>query len=183
MGGHDHTMPDRLNHAPTEEQKAAALKWVDETRAAVKADGLTSLSGAQLTAKLQSLHYVAICDGVHWVKPEYTRDDIFLDGHHVESFAVFGGQIAATMYVYNSKGLNTTLNDVPDIAGNWTMWHGHVLPYRSNDPTKDDFFRLGGPYVRTDSPMIHVWLHPNKCGPWASAGVGEGSCITELANY
>lgn len=176
-GGMDHGhMPARLDHDPTEEQKAAALKWVDDTRAAVKEDGLT-------LEKIKQMHYVGIGDGVHYVKPEYTRDDHELDPHHIESFAVFGGKLAAAMYVYNPKGSETTIDDVPDIAGNWTMWHNHVLPYRSDDPTSDDFFRLGGPYVRTDSPMVHVWLQPNKCGPFASAGVGEGSCIPELANY
>jgi hypothetical protein len=176
-GGMDHgNMPDRLNHDPTEEQKAAALKWVDDTRAAVKADGLT-------LATIQQMHYINIGDGVHYVKPEYTRDEFYLDPHHIESFAVFGGQLAAAMYVYNPKGIDTTMDDVPDIAGSWTMWHDHVLPYKSDDPMNDDFFRLGGPYRRHDSPMIHAWLQPNKCGPFASAGVGEGSCIAELANY
>jgi hypothetical protein len=176
-GGMDHGhMPDRLNHAPTEEQKKSALAWVDATRKAVKDANLT-------VAKLQQMHYINIGDGVHWVKPEYTRDELQLEPTAVESFAVFGGQIAAAMYVYNPKGLNTTVNDVPDIAGTWTMWHNHVLPYRSNDPMSDDFFRLFGPYTRTDSPMVHVWLQPNKCGPFASAGVGEGSCIPELATY
>jgi hypothetical protein len=175
-GGHEHETPDRLNHPPTNEQKAAALKWVDEVRAAFRQDGIT-------VAKLQQMGYLNIGDGVHWIKPEYTRDDKFLDPHAVESYAVFLGQVSAAMFVYNPKGLETTLADVPDIAGNWTQWHGHQLPYRSNDPMNPDFFRLGGPYWRSDSPMIHVWMQPNQCGPWASAGVGEGSCIRELANY
>jgi hypothetical protein len=181
MGGHDHTMPDKFNHPPTEQQKKDALAWVDATRAALKEDGITA-------AKLPGLGYINIGDGVHWVKPEFTGDTSYLDPHRIESYAVFGGQIAAAMYVYNPKGVNTTLNDVPDIAGNWTMFHGHQLPYRSADPNSPDFFRLGaGPdgvmHWRSDSPMIHVWYKPNKCGPWASAGVGEGSCIPELANY
>jgi hypothetical protein len=168
-------MPARLDHPPTEEQKAAALKWVADTRAAVAAQGLT-------VQKLQEMHYINIGDGVHWVKPEYVRDQHYLDPNYIESFAVFGGRPVAAMYVYNPKGLQTTLDDVPDIAGNWTVWHNHVLPYRSNDPTSDDYFRLGGPHRRQDSPMIHVWFQPNRCGPFASAGVGEGSCIPELAN-
>jgi hypothetical protein len=181
MGGMDHSVPDRLNHAPTEEQKAAALKWVDETRAAVKEDGWT-------VAKLVANHYISIGDGIHYVKPEYTRDDFELDPHHIEAFAVFNGKPAAAMYIYNPKRLDTTMADVPDIAGNWTIWHGHDLPYKSDDPNNDDSFRLGADkngvvHMRHDPPMIHVWFQPNKCGPWASAGVGEGSCIKELANY
>jgi len=172
----EHDMPDRLNHPPTDEQKAAALKWVDDTRKAVQEDGWT-------VQKLVANHYVGIGDGIHYVKPEYTRDEFYLDPHHIEAFAVFNGKPAAAMFIYNPKLLDTTMDDVPDIAGNWTMWHDHVLPYRSNDPTNDDYFRLGGPYSRHDPPMIHVWFEPNRCGPWASAGVGEGSCITELANY
>jgi hypothetical protein len=177
-GGMDHgNMPARLDHDPTEEQKAAALKFVDDTRKAVQEDGLT-------LEKIKQMHYINIGDGVHYVKPEYTRDEYYLDPHHIESFAVFGGQLAAAMYVYNPKGKDTTLDDVPDIAGNWTMWHDHVLPYASDDPTSDDFFKLKiGGVSRHDSPMIHVWMKPNKCGPWASAGVGEGSCIKELATY
>src|SRR5690349_1556116 len=83
-GGMDMEMPARLNHPPTDEQKAAALKWVDDTRAAVKADGLT-------LDKIKQMHYLNIGDNIHWVKPEYTRDQIYLDGHAVESFAVFNG--------------------------------------------------------------------------------------------
>jgi len=173
----DHSIPDRLNHPPTEEQKAAALKWVDDTRKAVKEDGIT-------LDYLKAHHYIDIGDTIHWVKPEYTRDDINLDGHYVEAFAVFGGKPMAAMFIYNPKRLDTTLADVPDIAGNWTIWHTHDLPYKSQDPTSDDFFRLSfSGKVRHDPPMIHVWFQPNKCGPWASAVVGEGSCIPELANY
>jgi hypothetical protein len=176
--GHDHgNMPDKFNHAPTEEQKAAALKWVTDTRNAVKATGWTT------SADLEKNGYIGIGDTIHWVNPAYTRDEFQLDPEHVESFAVFGGRIAAAMYVFNPKGLDTKVEDAPDIAGTWTMWHNHVLSYKSDDPTKDDFFRLFGPYRRTDSPMIHVWMQPNKCGPFASAGVGEGSCIAELASY
>jgi hypothetical protein len=178
MDGMDHAAAHspRLDHPPTEEQKAAALKFVDETRAAVKADGITF-------AKLQSLHYVGIGDTVHYVKPENVRADIedhqYLNPHRVEAFTVFGGKIVAAMYIL----AGAEMTDVPDIAGSWTIYHDHVLPYRSDDINSDDYFRLGGPYSRHDSPMIHVWLEPNKCGPFAGAGVGEGSCIAELANY
>jgi hypothetical protein len=185
-GGHGHEVPDHLNHPPTEAQKTAALKWVDDTRAAVKAQGLADLRGAALTKKFEELHYIPIGDYMHWVKPEFTVDEHFLDPTHVEVFTVTGGKITAAMFVYNPKGEQTTMADVPDIAGNWTQWHGHRLPYASNDPTSDDYHKLKffpPNFVRDDQPMIHVWLEPNRCGPWASAGVGEGSCIAELASY
>jgi hypothetical protein len=182
-GGMDHGhMPDKFNHPPTEQQKKDALAWVDATRAANQ--NLT-------VAELQRRGYIGIGDFQHYVKPEFTRDDKFLDPTAVESFFVRNGVAAAAMYVYNSKGLNTTVEDAPDIAGTWTMWHNHVLPYQSADPMDPNFFKLGvdpktgQPHYRTDSPMIHVWITkgPNGCGPFASAGVGEGSCIKELANY
>jgi hypothetical protein len=178
-GGHEHNHSPRLDHPPTEEQKAAALKFVDETRAAVAGQDLS-------IASLERQHYVGIGDGQHWVKPEFTRDDFQLDPHHIESYTVRNGRAAAAMYIYNPKGLETTMDDVPDIAGNWTLWHDHVLSYRSNDPNTDDFFRLcigANCFTRHDVPMFHVWFQPNACGPFAGAGVGEGSCIKELATY
>ena len=51
-----------------------------------------------------------------------------------------------------------TMDNVPDIAGNWTMWHAHDLPWQSNNQFTDAYWRLGGSYWRHTAPMLHVWL-------------------------
>jgi hypothetical protein len=168
--GHNHGNPDRLNHEPSEDQQRAALQFVADTRQAVIDDGLT-------LEKIQGMHYINIGDGVHWIKPEHTRDEFQLDPHRIEAFVATGGRLRAVMYVMK-KG--TTMNDVPDIAGNWTIWHEHYLPYRSADPMNDDYHRLGGTNYRQSSPMLHVWLEPHPCGPFAGTNREEGSCLPEL---
>jgi hypothetical protein len=168
-GGHGH-IPDRLNHEPTEEQKAAAIDFIRRTRAAVKEQGLT-------LEKLKAMHYININDGVHWIKPEYARDEFEFDPNRIEAFAVVNGELRAAMYTMQ-KG--KTMDDAPDIAGNWTQFHNHYLPYQSNDFNTDEYFKLGGPNWRTTAPMLHVWLVKHPCGPFAGTNRAEGSCLPEI---
>jgi hypothetical protein len=174
-GGHNHN-PDRLNHEPTEAQKAEAIDLIRRTRAAVRAQGVT-------LRKLQDQGFINNGDGIHWIKPDYARDGLELNPDYVESFVVRGGQVQAAMYSLN---LGKTMDDVPDLAGNWTQWHAHNLAYQSNNPNTDEYFKLGGfppgtrGYFRDTAPMIHVWLVPNACGPFAGTEREEGSCIPNI---
>ena len=150
------------DHAPTAAQQAAAKKFVTDTRAAVRRMGLTT------SAALTRAGYFTIGDAAtgtnHFVKKEYHYDSFNLDPNHVEAFAVRGGRVVAAMYILTN---GSTAKDIPDIAGNWTQWHNHTLPFQSNIPTSDAYYRLGGMYTRVTAPMLHVWVTANSCGPFS----------------
>jgi hypothetical protein len=153
---------------------AAARTLVADTRAAVARKGQNTLAG------LRAQGFFSIGDELtgttHYTKVQLRNDAHNLEPDYVEEFAVRNGQVVAAMYVL---GVGMTMDNVPDIAGNWTMWHDHILSYRSNNPNSDDYLRLGGPYIRHGAPTLHVWLQKNRCDPFAGADTGTmtGSCI------
>lgn len=166
--------PARLNHDPCDAQKAAARKLVADTRAAVARKGQNTLAG------LLAQGFFSIGDEItgttHYTKNSLRNDNHNMEPDYVEEFAVRGGRVVAAMYVL---GVGMTMNNVPDIAGNWTMWHDHVLSWQSNNPNARGYYRLGGAFVRQEPPMLHVWLQKNACGPFAGTDAGgmSGSCV------
>jgi len=170
--GHGH-MPATLNHAPSEAQKAGAKRLIADTRAAAARHGQTTLAG------LIAQGYISIGDEItgttHYVKPAYHYDQYNLDPDHVEAYAVRMGRPVAAMYIL-SNGTDET--DIPDVAGNWTMWHNHTLSWQSNNQYSPGYYRLGGMFVRKTASMLHVWLTKHNCGPFAGTDVGgmTGSC-------
>jgi hypothetical protein len=166
--------PARLQHEPCEAQKAAARKLVADTRAAVARKGQTTLAG------LMAQGFFSIGDELsgttHYTKVALRNDNHNLEPDYVEEYAVRNGQVVAAMYVL---GVGMGMDNVPDIAGTWTMWHDHVLPWQSNNPSSRAYYRLGGMFSRREPPMLHVWLKKNSCGPFAGtdAGAMSGSCI------
>jgi hypothetical protein len=167
-----------FDHAPTEAQKATAKKLILDTRAAVKRAGLTSV------AALQRAGYITIHDEMtgttHYVSPPFHRDNLELNPNAVEAFAVRGGRVVAAMYVLKN---GSTRANIPDVAGNWTMWHDHNLPFGSANPMDNAYYQLafGRGIMRTTAPMLHVWLVQNNCGPFAGTDTTNmtGSCHTE----
>jgi len=163
-------------HAPTAAQQAAAKKFVTDTRAAVKRMGLTT------PAALTRAGYFTIGDAAtgtnHFVNRPYHYDQYNLDPNHIESFAVRNGRVVAAMYILSN---GSTAKDVPDLAGNWTQWHNHTLPFQSNNPMTDAYYRLGGMYTRLTAPMLHVWVTANSCGPFAGTDTVNmtGACHPE----
>jgi hypothetical protein len=178
-GGDDHDMPARLNHAPCDAQKAMARKIIADTRAAVKAQNRDTVAG------LISQGFFSIGDGItgttHYTKVQLRTDQYNVDPQRVEEFAVQNGRVVAAMYVL-SPGM--TMDNVPDIAGSWTMWHSHVLAWQGNNPNTQAYYKLFGPYSRQEPPMFHVWLVPNDCGPFAGTAIFgvvggmSGSCMS-----
>jgi hypothetical protein len=76
-----------------------------------------------------------------------------------------------------------SLDAVPDVGGRLTQWHVHNDLCFTNDPTAPQVAGItsaGGsctpPLVKFPaSPMIHVWIVPHPCGPFAALeGVGAG---------
>jgi hypothetical protein len=88
-----------------------------------------------------------------------------------------GKKLAAAMYMLAP---NQTLNDVPDVGGPLTQWHihnnlcftadGKVAGITSNDGPCGPGLNKG-----SQAPMLHVWIEPHACGPFAALeGIGAG---------
>jgi hypothetical protein len=121
----------------------------------------------------------------HFIKWDTIDDNVSLDPDHPESL-VYQPQpdgskkLVSAMYFLPDT---VALQDVPNIGGALMQWHIHDNLCFTNDPV--------APQVRgiTDAngncppplhkfpsaPMIHVWITPNKCGPFAALeGIGAG---------
>ncbi|MEJ7561508.1 MAG: hypothetical protein WKF45_03165, partial [Ilumatobacteraceae bacterium] len=94
--------------------------------------------------------------------------------------------VAAMFLLSNDKNLD----NAPDLGGSLTQWHVHDNLCFSADPadapagepaqvlvvglTNGDGTCGVGVKLR-ESPMIHVWIIPHKCGPFSALeGVGAG---------
>jgi hypothetical protein len=86
-------------------------------------------------------------------------------------------KLVAAMFMLGS---GTTLDDVPDIGGKLTQWHIHNnLCFTEGGQVAGLTNGSGGcnaPLVKgPEMPMIHVWIQPHPCGPFAALeGIGGG---------
>jgi hypothetical protein len=142
---------------------------------------------------LNAKGYYSIGDALtgdeHYVNWSYLNDDRILDPDFPESL-VFrvtseGKKLAAAMYMLPT---GTTLDEVPDVGGPLTQWHVHSDLCLTADPVKPVLAFGSGNFIvraaeectppntkRADVPMIHVWIIPHPCGPFAALeGVGGG---------
>jgi hypothetical protein len=125
----------------------------------------------------------------HFINWPLVDDGRVLDPDHPESLvfivdpATGNKQLAAAMYMANA---DDTLDTVPDVGGKLVQWHVHddlcwagetnawrlagdVVP--APEPCPAGTFRLSQVMV----PMLHVWIVPHECGPFAALeGVGGG---------
>jgi hypothetical protein len=129
--------------------------------------------------------FVSIGDGVtgveHYVNQEYMNDNVVLDPDRPESLVfdttVTPKRLAAAMYMALP---NTPLTAVPDVGGALTQWHIHnnlcfTASSKVGGLTKADG-SCQAPLVKgPETPMVHVWIVPHKCGPFAALeGIGGG---------
>lgn len=142
-------------------------------------------------AAVQAAGYQSIGDQVtgfeHFVNWTYFYDGIELDPQRIESIVIKiepngSKTVASAMYILN---MGKTLADVPDIAGSLTAWHDHTnLCWVPNGQGGN---RLSGTTDATGQcavgtnvvtpPMLHVWLTPQSCGPFAGIeGLHGTSC-------
>jgi hypothetical protein len=120
----------------------------------------------------------------HFVKWSDVDDGHILDPTRPESLVYENRtgtqQIAAAMYMlpYGSR-----FTDTPDVGGALTQWHVHQDLCLTDDPnqkTLAGFVSVNGQCAPGSSkaggmPMLHVWVVPNACGPFAALeGVGAG---------
>jgi hypothetical protein len=124
----------------------------------------------------------------HYVKWSNVDDGHILDPTRPESLVYENRngtqQIAAAMYMLP---FGSRFTDAPDVGGALTQWHVHEDLCLTNDPNQKflaGFVAINGKCAAGTSkagamPMLHVWVVPNACGPFAALeGVGAGQVPT-----
>lgn len=129
--------------------------------------------------------FSSIGDGVtgveHYVNQGFMNDDTILDPDKPESLVfdttVHPKKLVAAMYMLKP---GSTLAEAPDIGGPLTQFHihnnlcfnaqGHVSGLTQGNGA------CRAPLVKgPETPMIHVWIVPHRCGPFAALeGIGGG---------
>ena len=129
----------------------------------------------------------AVTGDEHYVKWAYVNDGRILNSKYPESLVYERRnekkKLVAAMY---SLPLGSTFADVPDVGGALTQWHVHndlCLADDPSDPLRKVVSSLttvngecpAGTSKAGSSPMLHVWIVANYCGPFAALeGIGAG---------
>jgi hypothetical protein len=116
----------------------------------------------------------------HFVNNEFLDDPAIFDPTRPESLVwdTSSGErrLVAAMYMLQR---GTPLDEAPNIGGNLMQWHihndlcfsqtGQVVGLTSNGECPP------GQIPPDNTPMVHVWLEPHPCGPFAALeGIGGG---------
>ena len=133
--------------------------------------------------------FESIGDGLtgfeHYINWKWIDDNDFLDPDHPESL-VYATKPDGTKTLVSAMYMlphTVALDQVPDIGGALTQWHIHDNLCFTKDPVAPKVAGLTDgsgncpPSLQKfpTSPMIHVWITPNQCGPFAALeGVGAG---------
>ena len=166
----------------TEDQRIAAQQLVDDTKAALAETDYWDYDGAIAAG------YVSIGDQStgfeHLIHIGHMASKEILDPAAIESL-VYRVQpngirvLASAMYL---MPFGSTMDDVPDIAGDATPWHDHQnLCWDEQNPARvvgilDAEGKCPRGVFRATQPMLHVWVEDNRCGPFAGieGSHGEG---------
>ena len=180
----DPTVPVDLSGTPgvTPEQQAFAEDLVDRT--------LTDLPQWADPEVAEAAGFHSIGDAAtgheHYIQWDWINDDVTLDPNHPESLVYEpqpdgSKQLVSAMYMLPTS---VALEDVPDWGGPLMQWHIHDNLCYTDDPEAPKvrgLTRSDGtcppPLVKhEESAMIHVWITPHECGPFAALeGVGAGA--------
>jgi len=126
----------------------------------------------------------------HYINWNYINDEHELNPNYPESLVYqvgAGGKrtLVSAMYMVGDE---YELATVPDVGGALTQWHIHNNLCFDQDPSVTGVTRVVGVTSENGpcsfgiklnpNPMLHVWLIPQKCGPFAALeGVGAGQVI------
>ena len=175
--------------AVTPEQRAAADKLLADAKA-----NLPQWADSKVA---EAAGFRTIGDGVtgneHLVNWNWINDDTVLDPNRPESLMYRptpnGRVLEAVMYMVP---VGTADNDIPDVGGTLTQWHVHdnlcFTPERIVDgaPQRRVMGVTGGAGTCArgeklpTAQMMHVWIVPNRCGPFSSLeGIGGGQKVLE----
>jgi hypothetical protein len=126
----------------------------------------------------------ALTGDEHYVKWAYVDDGKILDAKSPESLVYENRAgketLVAAMYMLP---FGSHFTDIPDVGGALTQWHVHRDLCLTDDPqqkivagiTSLDGKCRPGTTKAGDTPMLHVWIVPNPCGPFAALeGIGAG---------
>ena len=138
----------------------------------------------------------AVTGDEHYVKWSYSNDGRILDSKHPESlvYEMRNGKktLVAAMY---SMPFGSRFSDVPDVGGKLTQWHVHndlCLAGSPSDPLQKVVSGLVGVNGNCPpgsskagaTPMLHVWIVANQCGPFAALeGIGGGQIAPGEARW
>ncbi len=165
-----------LDTAATPEQRTRAEELLVETTEAMKA--------FPDEAALQAAGYISIGDGAtgweHYINVGLIADPAYLDPSGIESIVLKVNpdgtkEVASAMYLLP---FGFTMDDAPDIAGELTPWHDHQnLCWEGAQVvgTTDATGACTRGEFRPTQPMIHVWMIPHECGPFAGIEGSHGS--------
>lgn len=176
---YDPTKPIDLSGTPgvTPEQQAFA-----ENTIAVTLHGLPQWADYRVA---EAAGFVSIGDGFtgteHFVNQKFMDNPTILDPNEPESLVYNtkgGGKVLeAAMYMTQT---GSALEDVPKDGGSLMQWHIHNnLCYSPAGKIAGLTNAAGecapGLIKPPNTPMIHVWIKPHPCGPFAALeGVGAG---------
>nr|MBA2279894.1 hypothetical protein [Acidimicrobiia bacterium] len=161
----------------TEEQRAAAEALIDTSTA--------SMARFTDTASVEAAGYLSIGDAVtgyeHFVNYSYLGDGLDLDPERVESIVFVVNedgtkQLASAMFILSP---GRTMADVPDVAGELTTWHDHQNLCWEGTRVVGVLDASGAcprGTFRPTPPMLHVWMLPHPCGPFAGLEGHGGDC-------
>jgi hypothetical protein len=183
---YDATLPVDLGGFPgvTSEQQASAEALVTDT--------LIELPRFADPAAAVDAGYRTIGDAFtgfeHYVNWPLMSDGRILDARYPESLVYQvnpGGSRTLTAAMYMLEP-GSTLATVPDVGGPMVQWHIHndlcyegaenawtVLPslYPPGQPCP------GGSFRTLEVPMVHVWIVPHQCGPFAALEGASGGQV------
>ncbi|MFP5256916.1 MAG: hypothetical protein ACLGI8_13825 [Acidimicrobiia bacterium] len=138
--------------------------------------------------EIEAMGFVSIGDGAlgheHYLNPANMSDDRILDPSRPESLvfdtSVTPKKLVAAMYMMNQ---GDTLDDVPELGGALTQWHIHdnlcFTGPRVSGLT-DANGECAPPSTKgPETPMIHVWVTPHPCGPFAALEGVAGGTVPE----
>jgi hypothetical protein len=152
------------------------------------AETIVDIKRWQTPAEAYAAGYRSIGDAVtgdeHYVNWSYANDGHILDPLRPESLVYEyrnGKQtVVAAMY---GLPFGSTFADVPDVGGALTQWHVHRNLCLTDNPQQRVVAGITslngacppGTSKAGNTPMMHVWVVPNPCGPFAALeGIGAG---------
>jgi hypothetical protein len=119
----------------------------------------------------------------HYVNWSYTDDGHILDPLRPESivYQKRGGMQRAVAAMYQLP-FGSSFADVPDVGGPLTQWHVHANLCLTDNPEQkilSSFTTItgscpAGTSKASNTPMLHVWVVPTPCGPFAALEGGTG---------
>jgi hypothetical protein len=190
-GGHD---PAAVAYDPTQPIDLSGIDGVTPEQQAF-AENLVATTLVRLpqwsdpaVAEAAGFHSIgdAVTGHEHYIQWDWINDDVVLDPDAPESL-VYEPQPDGSKKLVSAMFMlpdDTALDEVPEWGGQLMQWHVHNDLCFTADPVAPQVAGLRAPngtcaaplVAKPPAPMIHVWITPHPCGPFAALeGVGAGA--------